>query len=267
MPANPKSRIPIVTLLTDFGLQDTFVAEMKGAILRRCPAAQVVDITHEVPPFDIVTAARRLRQAIRAFPRGTVHLVVVDPGVGGNRRALILKAGGHYFVGPDNGVFTFPVRDDPRYKVYAILRQPGAGSPTFQGRDLFAPVAAALASGDSPRRWGSPATHPVLLRNLDPVRGSGNTWIGAITGVDRFGNLETNLAGGLLGRYHHPILQIGKRRITRLVRTFSDIRLGELGFTVNSSGFLEIFQRQASAQGRIRIRPGAQVRLRERETK
>jgi S-adenosyl-L-methionine hydrolase (adenosine-forming) len=186
---------PIITLLTDFGLTDHYVAAMKGVILGICPEVQLVDISHEIRPFQIGQAAFALGQAYVCFPRGTVHVVVVDPGVGSARRPLLVEADGQYFVGPDNGVLSIPMEGDARHKAREItasryFRKPV--SNTFHGRDIFAPVAARVALGTDSSKMGTQISDPVRLDFASPIRLGEGYWTGRILYVDRFGNLVTN---------------------------------------------------------------------------
>jgi S-adenosylmethionine hydrolase len=187
----------VITLLTDFGLRDGYVAAMKGAILSRCPTCRLVDVTHEIPPGDISAAAYVLRQAAGFFPKGTVHLAVVDPGVGSERRGIACEAGDQCFVAPDNGVLTAVL--DPSLPVRAhVISRPGLWrddpSPVFHGRDIFGPVAAHLAAGGRLEDLGEAADPSGLVRTPWPVPHlQGAEWPGEVIYVDRFGNLVTNL--------------------------------------------------------------------------
>ena len=183
--------MPLVTLLTDFGSSDSYVAEIKGVLLGLCPAAVLVDVTHAVPPGDIRAGAYLLGRSWHRFPAGTVHFSVVDPGVGTTRAALALRAHGHWFVGPDNGLFT-PVLRDAEVEI-VTLPTPAGAAPTFHGRDLFAPAAAALARGTPLQALGEPfITMPARLTYTEPHY-EGKSVIGEIVYVDRFGTLVTNL--------------------------------------------------------------------------
>ena len=182
---------PLITLLTDFGTADSYVAEMKAALLAAVPEATLVDLTHAVPPGDLRAAAYLLGRTWHRFPRGTVHLAVVDPGVGTARAALAFGAGGHWFVGPDNGLFT-PVLRDAAVEIVS-LPLPATAAPTFHGRDLFAPAAAALAGGTPLEELGEPFRGiPHRLSYREP-RYEGKSVVGEVVYVDRFGTLVTNL--------------------------------------------------------------------------
>lgn len=240
----------LITLLTDFGTSDYFVGAMKGAILAVHPTAHIVDLTHDIPAFDIEAGAFTLAAATETFPAGTIHLAVVDPGVGSSRRPLIVAAGGHLFVGPDNGLFGYVYERDSECRVFHLTngeyRRP-ALSATFHGRDLFAPIAGALARGVKPERLGELITNQVRLQHAAPARTTGDaTLAAAVIHIDRFGNCVTNItprdlttpaAAGALS------LLIGGREISSFRRFYADAtenRRGELFAIWGSAGYLEI---------------------------
>ena len=243
---------PIITLLTDFGLSDHYVAAMKGVILTRCPDTRLIDISHEVRPYGIAEAAFILGQAYSCFPPGSIHMVVVDPGVGSARRPLLLEADGHRFVGPDNGVLTLPMDRDARHTVREItatswFRQPV--SRTFHGRDIFAPVAAHLASGVASERFGTLVLNPVRL-NLSPaVRIDEKVWQGLTLYIDRFGNLVTNLClTDIADIASEPFeIAIGTAIVSRYHECYSEAQEGVLFALPGSSGYLEISINQGDA--------------------
>lgn len=257
----------IVTLLTDFGTADPFVAAMKGVILSRAPAATLVDVTHEVPPQDVVTAALHLLATYPLFPPGTVHLAVVDPGVGSARRPLLVEAGGQRFVGPDNGLFG-PVLDrEPGWRALHLdqprfFRHPL--SATFHGRDLFAPVAAALASGTPAGELGSEIRDPVRWDLPSNTRGPGGVVRGSVLHVDRFGNCVTSLSrrdvdpGALDPGFR---LRAGRRDVRALRRFYADGAPGEPFVIWGSSDLLEISVDRASASALLGVARGAEVEL------
>src|SRR5574340_1407001 len=185
----------VISLLTDFGISDEYVGVMKGVIWGIAPQARLADITHAIQPQNILHGALVLGRAYRYFPAGTVHLAVVDPGVGTARRGIALRVGAQTFVGPDNGLFTIPMGsgepveavslDNPAYRLPAVSR-------TFHGRDIFAPAAAHVANGISLSALGEPVSDPVKLSIPQPTR-MGNTWLAEVLLVDAFGNLITNL--------------------------------------------------------------------------
>jgi S-adenosyl-L-methionine hydrolase (adenosine-forming) len=247
---------PIITLLTDFGISDSYVAEMKGVLLCGAPEAMLVDISHAVMPGDVRSAAYILGRTWHRFPRGTIHLVVVDPGVGSSRAALAMSVQGHCFVGPDNGVFT-PVLHDTAVEAVALPTPPDA-SPTFHGRDLFAPAAAALARGARLASLGQPfAGVPDRLAYTVP-RLEGKVVQGEIVYVDRFGSLITNLDSDQVPGHAH--LEIEDLDLGPLKRTFSDVAPGGLVAYVGSGGSIEIAVRNGSAARRLGIGVGGRVR-------
>jgi S-adenosylmethionine hydrolase len=250
--------MPIVTLLTDFGTSDSYVAEMKGVLLARCPGAALVDVTHAVPPGDIRSGAYLLGRSWSRFPGDTIHLAVVDPGVGTARAALALRAHGHWFVGPDNGLFTPLYRDAEVTAV--VLPVPADASPTFHGRDIFAPAAAALASGAPLAALGEPlATIPVRLTYTEPHY-EGKSVVGEILYVDRFGTLVTNLTPELVPPY--AVLEVEGLDIGPLRRTFGDVPTGGLLAYVGSGGAVEIAVRDGSAARRLGLGLGGRIRAR-----
>jgi S-adenosylmethionine hydrolase len=242
----------MITLLTDFGLSDHYVAAMKGVILSICPGIQVVDISHEVKPFAITEAAYTLSQAWRYFPAGTVHLVVVDPGVGTSRRPIAAEAGGHYFVAPDNGVLTMVLDAAPEAEVRHITAERYFRHPvstTFHGRDIFAPVAAQLAGGLSPEALGPNIQDYMRLEELRPVQISDNRWHGIVLKVDHYGNITTNLDWESF-RFvaDRPFeLRIGRHRVRQYSPTYESGRSG-MPFVVRGSGeYLEVSINQGDA--------------------
>jgi len=244
--------------LTDFGTSDSYVAEMKGVILTRAPGAVLTDITHNITPGDIRSAAHVLARAWHRFPAGTVHLVVVDPEVGSARAALALTAHGHWFVGPDNGVFTAVLRDAEVEAV--VLPTPAGASPTFHGRDLFAPAAAALLRHEPLAGLGQPLSGmPVRLAYTAPHY-EGKAIVGEIVYVDRFGTLVTNLTAELVPSYAR--MEVEDLEIGPLHRTFADVTSGGLLAYVGSGGAIEIAVRNGSAARRLGVGVGGRVRAR-----
>ncbi|HEY2992414.1 MAG TPA: SAM-dependent chlorinase/fluorinase [Methylomirabilota bacterium] len=256
--------VGIVTLTTDFGLRDAYVAEMKGVMLGIAEAArrplQLVDVTHEVERHDITEGALALEAAAPFFPAGTVHLAVVDPGVGTERRGLVLAAAGHVFVGPDNGLFT-PFLDDGDWRAFELaeadFRLPVV-SRTFHGRDLFAPAAAHLASGLDPARLGPPVSDPVRL-SWPEVRAVAGAVAGAVVHTDRFGNLITSIHARTLAPVNADlVVRVGGREVP-LVGTYGDLSVGRPGALIGSGGRLEIAVREGSAATLLRARRGTAV--------
>ncbi len=238
----------IVTLLTDFGLDDAYVGAMKGAILSVYAKAAVVDISHGVRPFAVLQGAFLLDSAWRSFPPGTVHVAVVDPGVGTDRRAIAFNAADHYFVGPDNGLFTF--LNDPIRETVELATPPEA-SPTFHGRDVFAPVAAKLAAGAALAEVGrSHRAEPLRLPDAWASK-VGEAWRAEALHCDHWGNVISNLPIRALAR----IKQANGMRV-RTVETYEDAQPNELVALVGSSGRIEFAFREGSAATRLHVAPG-----------
>ncbi|HMC65111.1 MAG TPA: SAM-dependent chlorinase/fluorinase [Gemmataceae bacterium] len=257
--------MPIITLTTDFGLGDHYAGVMKGVILGICPNARIVDITHDCRPYDVSEAAFTIAQAYRYFPPKTVHVVVVDPGVGTERRAILVQVAGQFFVGPDNGVFAF-ILSESKLKVREVtngkyFRQPV--SQTFHGRDVFAPVAAHLAKGVSAARMGKPIDNYLRPRSLKPERTARRGWTGLVLKVDRFGNLITNfLADEFPRALQEPFeMAVGLRQVNRLAPNYEQFGPGEVFVIVGSSGYLEVSAGQASAAKILGVAAGAPVEL------
>jgi S-adenosylmethionine hydrolase len=252
---------PLITLLTDFGLRDGFVASMKGVILTLAPDARLIDVSHEIEPQDVAGGAFVLETSFRYFPAGTVHLAVVDPGVGSARRGIIVEAAGHRFVGPDNGLLTPALRADPAAAVFGIdarRRRPAPGR-TFDGRDLFAPVAAELARGVAAAALGAPVNDSVRLAEIAPTT-SGGGLEGRIIWIDRFGNLISNIRAAMLPPRRPVRIAVGDSVIP-FAEAYAAVAPGELGALINSDGLLEIFASGASAAVRLGARRGDPVRL------
>lgn len=259
----------IITLLTDFGTQDYFVAAMKGVILSRNPHAQIVDITHEIPPQNIRAGAFNLLAAYRDFPAGTIHLAVVDPGVGSDRRAIVMQCAGQFLVAPDNGLLSWIAQKEPKVSVYhvsdrTIFRKPV--SNTFHGRDIFAPVAAAISTGTTPAELGPLIDSIVQLESLDPRESDDGRIEGTIIHIDHFGNCITNLTAEHVGSRgaNANLKLIVKETLISSVRQFFSDRSGpdgELFMLLGSAGFLEIAARNASAAAILNARSGQSVAL------
>jgi len=254
MPSRPR----IVALLTDFGTADTYVGQVKGALLSRCPAARIVDVTHEIPRGDVRAAAFALLESMNAFGRGTVFVCVVDPAVGTGQLRLAVRAAGRYFVGPDNGLFS-PVLESPGGFEARGLPTRGA-SCTFHGRDVFAPAAAHLAAGRPFSRLGPPVRDLQLL-DWPEVRETAGGRDAEVIHVDGFGNLVTNLRPEALPA-GDPVFGISRKKIRGLNRTYGDVRRGGLLVLVGSHGFVEIAAREASAAGKLRAGRGTKVTVR-----
>ena len=256
---------PLITLTTDFGLSDHFVGTMKGVILAIQPAAQVIDISHGVHPFDIAEGAFTIAQAYRYFPKKTIHVIVVDPGVGSARRPLLAEMAGQYFIAPDNGVLSMVFATEQpkvrhitteRYFLHPLSR-------TFHGRDVFSPVAAHLAAGVTPAKFGKRIEDYIRASFEKPMHTGKHTWTGTILKADHFGNLATNFHIDQFPaiRTHAFSLKAGPQAITRLALTFSDCEPGELFVIVGSSGYLEIAASQGSAARALGCGAGSPVEL------
>ncbi|MFI5230497.1 MAG: S-adenosyl-l-methionine hydroxide adenosyltransferase family protein [Gemmatimonadales bacterium] len=243
----------IITLITDFGTADGYLGEMKGVLLSRAPDAQLVDITHDIPPQDIERARLTLARVWRRFPPGTVHLVVVDPGVGSSRAALAVSSDDRFVVGPDNGVLS------PALFVAGAraveLQAPTTSSATFHGRDVFAPAAAALATGTPLDSLGHDAPSPIIHRTPEPVRGADGSLHGQVIVVDRFGNGITNLVGLRGGT-----IELGELRIP-IRHTYSEVLRGEAVAVIGSTGFIEVAIREGDAARVLGLRRGTEVTL------
>ncbi|HEX8501101.1 MAG TPA: SAM-dependent chlorinase/fluorinase [Pyrinomonadaceae bacterium] len=259
----------IVTLLTDFGTADYFVGAMKGAVLAANPSAQVVDITHEVPPYDVEAGAFTLRAAFETFPEGSVHVAVVDPGVGSARRAVAVEGRGHTFVGPDNGVFGHVYERVGPFRVFQLTNESffrGEVSPTFHGRDVFAPVAGALSRGVRAEELGPRIEDFVRLPSAAPVRQRDGTLAGAVIHVDRFGNCVTNLTPEDLSEAdvrRGARLRVAGREVGSFRRFFAE-EAGAAGepFAVwGSTGLLEIAVFRDSAARVLGVRRGDKVEV------
>jgi len=250
--------MPAITLLTDFGVSDSYVGEVKGVLLSRAPTAVLVDLSHSVPPGDVRAGAYLLARTWPWFPPGTVHLAVVDPGVGTTRAALAIGAHQHWFVGPDNGLLT-PILHHGAVQIVE-LPTPSDAAPTFHGRDLFAPAAAALAGGEPLAGLGRPFTAmPQRLTYTQPHH-EGKSIVGEVVYVDRFGSLVTNLTPEIVPPY--ATLEIEGLDVGPLRRTFGDAPAGGMVAYIGSGGAIEIAVRDGSAARRLGIGVGGRIRAR-----
>jgi S-adenosyl-L-methionine hydrolase (adenosine-forming) len=238
--------MPIITLTTDFGLKDGFIGVLKGVIWGICPEAQIADITHSITPQNVLEGAFALLRAAPFFPQGTVHIAVVDPGVGTNRRLMAAKLGTHFFVGPDNGLFT-PVIDDAERNCLPMefihLVNPDFWLPhisnTFHGRDIFAPVGAHLAKGVLLSTMGTPFSDPVRLVIPKPER-TNDGWKAHVTIIDTFGNLTTDLRAEQLEDRTNVSFKLREREVGGMVDSYGRQQPGELVALVDSEAFIEI---------------------------
>jgi S-adenosylmethionine hydrolase len=258
---------PIIALLTDFGLHDHYVGAMKAVVLGICPDATIFDITHDIPPQDVMTGALELEAVVPFLPPGTVVVTVVDPGVGSSRRGVAVQAGGLCFVGPDNGLIELAVRGHTDRVVVDIANRSytrASISRTFEGRDRFAPAAAWLARGVSIQDLG-PAVESLARLDVPEPLVSDDTIDGVVLRVDRFGNLITNIGLDHLGTVGAGgLVQIGEATIERVATTYADLPHGAPGALVGSTERLEIAVNGGSAAGLLQIGRGASVRVRRR---
>jgi S-adenosylmethionine hydrolase len=267
---NDLARTAIVTLTTDFGLNDHFVGAMKGVILEIAPEAQIIDISHAVQPFDILDGALTISQAYSYFPSGTVHMVIVDPGVGTARRPVILNSDRHLFVAPDNGVLSLIYDREERISVRHVTAEHYFLQPrsnTFHGRDIFAPVAAYLAKGVEPDRFGDEITDYVRFSAPRPKPVDERTLQGVVLKVDRFGNLVTNIRpedAPQLFSATPPAFKIAigtKAQATHMCTNYADGAPGEIFGILGSMGFLEVATNRGSASQMLGAGKGSEVNV------
>lgn len=242
----------LITLTTDFTLKNHYVGVMKGVIKSINPEAEIIDLCHDVPAYDIRAAALTLRDSHAFFPPGAIHIVVVDPGVGGERKAIAVQAAENFYIGPDNGVFTYVYKSDPSYQAFEITNGEymlSTVSGTFHGRDIFAPAAAHLSLGVDVKSLGDPIQNVVRLQIVEPEL-SGGIVRGKVLYVDSFGNLITDIPEQLLDR--NTIIKIGSYTINGVSGSYSEAREGEMLAIIGSSGYLEISVNKGRADDRIR---------------
>jgi len=256
--------VPLITLTTDFGTRDWFVGTMKGVILGIAPGAAIVDITHEIAAGDIRAGAFALAVSCRFFPKGTVHVAVVDPGVGGAREAIAVQTAKYFFVGPDNGVLSFALA---REKIKSVHRLENTSyflhpvSHTFHGRDIFAPIAAQLCRGTPVHRLGPVQKEFARLKWARP-RLHGSRIEGEVVFVDRFGNAITNIQNADLGRRSGLGVFLGRKRLCPVGAFYQSVPTGEAVAVPGSSDFLEIAVNGGSAAKRFRLKVGDRVSVR-----
>src|SRR3954465_592765 len=256
---------PVIALLTDFGLRDHYAGTMKGVALGICPDATLVDITHDIPPHDVLTAALELAASYRYFPAGTIFLTVIDPGVGSHRRGIAAEAGDYRFVAPDNGVLTGALRETAPKRVVELTERRYARptvSRTFEGRDRFAPAAAWLAKGIQLSALGRAVTsyHQIEI----PQPQVGDQLAGVVLLIDRFGNLVTNIDRRTFESFTRaqPVaLKVNDHAIARVVATYSDIRAGEVCALFGSTEHLEFAVNGGSAADTPHAAKGAKVEI------
>ncbi|MEW5744047.1 MAG: SAM-dependent chlorinase/fluorinase [Nitrospirota bacterium] len=254
----------IITLTTDFGLKDPFVGEMKGAVLTIHRPAILVDITHEITSHDIREGAFVIGSSYRYFPSGTIHVAVVDPGVGSERRPIIVEADGHCFVGPDNGIFSFPLSLFPDARVFHSTEERymlAQESPTFQGRDIFAPVAAWLAKGTKVEELGPRINDPEVF-SLPLPRIEGETVTGEVISIDKFGNAITTITKNDLSSFGDRYSAALNGTPVSPLKYYGEARDRNLHCLINSSGYLELFVALGSAAALFSIKRGDRVVVR-----
>jgi S-adenosylmethionine hydrolase len=256
---------PLVTLTTDFGLADGYVGTMHGVILGICPDARIVDLAHDIEPQNLRQGAFVIHMAHRYFPAGTIHVVVVDPGVGSARRAIAMRTGNATFVAPDNGILSHVMSTEKVLELVELTEREywlPEVSRTFHGRDIFAPVGAYIAAGVPLCKLGQPISDPVAYPIPEPQVAADGAIIGRVLYADRFGNLVTDVPGELLGGIADWDIEIGGRRIRGISSSYSAAEEGELLALVDSSGRLEIAQRNGSAAAATGVGQDAKLELR-----
>jgi len=259
----------IITLLSDFGLKDPYVAEMKAVILSKCPEARIVDISHEISKFNIRMGAFVLASAAPYFPKGSVHVAVVDPGVGTKRRPIVVETKRSIFVGPDNGVLMLAASKEGLQHVYTI-ENPQYMLPkvsrTFHGRDIFAPAAAHLAKGCAASKFGK-EIGDYLVPDFAKPHLKENAVFGEVLHIDDFGNIVTNISSEILERMalrekDSFTVKVGEETASlRLCSAYGDVSLGEALAIVGSHEFLEISVNHGSAAERFKVKSGDSLRV------
>ena len=259
---------PLITLTTDFGLADHYVGTMKGVILSRCPGARLIDISHEIAAFSLYSGAYTIAQAAPFYPPGTIHVVVIDPGVGTARRPVLVAALGQFFIAPDNGVLSLILAQDKNFGAWEITNRKlwlDPPSSTFHGRDVFAPVAAALARGLSSLDEVGPPTQTLqLLPDLEPQQLPTGVWPGKVLSqgrvlsIDHFGNVITNFPVAQFAslRSQPFLLTLGRGQITQWHETFGAAPSGECFAYFGSSGYVEAGINQGNAARFLQVNPG-----------
>jgi S-adenosyl-L-methionine hydrolase (adenosine-forming) len=257
---------PIIAMLTDFGTRDHYAGALKGVILTLCPDAVLVDISHDIPPHDILTGALELSACYRFFPAGTIFLAVVDPGVGSSRRGIAAEAGDYRFVAPDNGVLTAVFAETAPRRVVSLTERRYARptiSKTFEGRDRFAPAAAWLARGAEVAALGT-AVRDFVRIEIPQARQDGDVIAGRVLRVDRFGNLVTNIPRAVVERLAErgPIrITVGGVTVDSLVETYAGVAPGAICALFGSSDHLEIAENGGRAADRLGLSAGAAVEV------
>ena len=253
----------LIALLTDFGTKDYFVGAMKGAILSVCQTAQIIDITHEIQPQNINSASFILRACYRNFPAKTIFVTVVDPGVGSERRAILIETEDYFFVAPDNGLLSFIFNEAENFSVFELTNEKffaAKVSRTFHGRDVFAPIAAHLANGVEPHKFGAEIKDFVRRKENKPRKVSDKIIEGEIIHIDCFGNLITNFTQENLPENFY--LEIGGKKIEKLQTYFAEaVEDAKIFMIAGSAGFLEIAAFRDSAAKILKIELGQKLRV------
>lgn len=255
----------IITLTTDFGLKDHYVSVMKAVMLSIDPGLRFIDISHEIPPQDVMAGAWVVRNSAMHFPPGTVHLVVVDPGVGTSRKPVGIKIRDQYFIGPDNGIFSL-IAEDYEYEAFQLINETywlDNRSATFHGRDIFAPAAAHLATGVPIGKLGEPLEQLVTYRWALPIADRDGVQ-GWVVHIDRYGNLITNIPSGMVGdtgENRALRIYVGNTILKEIVTTFADVPEGEPAAYIGSSDNLEVAINKGNAQKMLGVEKGAQVSI------
>jgi S-adenosyl-L-methionine hydrolase (adenosine-forming) len=258
---------PLVALLSDFGTRDHYAGAMKGVVLSICPDAQLVDISHDIPPHDVLTASLELAACYRYFPSGTVFLAVIDPGVGSSRRGIAAETADYRFVTPDNGVLTAVLAETPAKRVVELTERKYARatvSRTFEGRDRFAPAAAWLARGIGLASLGRPA-HDIQQLVIPAAIVTDDAVSGEIVRVDRFGNLITNIEHRIFDQIAHGsaiVVTVNGLEVPRVVATYAEAPTGELCALFGSTDHLELAVHAGSAAEHLRLGRGTAVVVR-----
>ncbi|UCE20216.1 MAG: SAM-dependent chlorinase/fluorinase [Gemmatimonadota bacterium] len=256
----------IITLTTDFGTQDGYVGAMKGVILSMNSKAVIVDITHEIDAHDVLSGAFTLKNSCQSFPESTIHLAVVDPGVGSTRKSILLQTEKYFFLGPDNGVFSFVTREGEQVGVFELTESKYFLTPlsdTFHGRDIFAPVAGYLSLGIDPSEFG-PELHDYVRISLPSPIVSESGIEGHIIHIDRFGNLVTNIDTESVDAFRTRgdiRIDVGSIALKNIARSYSEVEAGSPLAIVGSTGFLEIAVNKGSARQKLVLKRGDPVRV------
>ena len=264
--------MPIITLLTDFGLNDEYVGTMKGVILSINPSTTLIDITHNIDPQDIIQAAFTIKSYYNFFPKGTVHVVVVDPGVGGSRAIIAIKMAGHTFLAPDNGILTLLIKEGNIDEIIRVDNKKfflKSISQTFHGRDIFAPVSAHISSGVEINQIGTPINKNDLakLSIPEPKISDKGELIGSIVSIDRFGNLITNIDSNCLKNFcgleagGKPEIRIGNSKITDLAKSYENSEFNSPLIIIGSRGYLEIAVNCDSAKKYLKAEKGDTITI------